>query len=177
VLVDSFTICDVVDCVLAGQWKYGQDRVKLQWAQRGDSKSLLAKLSSSKLPVPAAAAAAVADAAIWDVLAEAPVDPLTGKLPLLLGAEDLGTQFWSGSKPGRAMLEQVGAVLGSASTDFLQVSVAYHACGTFQAATAGCVLEVAPECVLTCAYVCWCCLRSCSRVVLRSLAVCTTPGA
>jgi hypothetical protein len=34
---------------------------------------------------------------------------LTGKLPLLLGAEELDKQFWSGTKPGRAMLEQVCA--------------------------------------------------------------------
>ncbi|WIA20601.1 hypothetical protein OEZ85_004985 [Tetradesmus obliquus] len=97
----------------AGQWKYGQDRLKLQWAEQEDSKNLLAKLKGSKASPAAAGAAAAATSAAqaapagWGVLAEAPVDPLTGKLPLLLGAEDLDKQFWTGSKPGRAMLEQL----------------------------------------------------------------------
>lgn len=97
--------------MLAGQWKYGQDRLKLQWAEQEDSKNLLAKLKGSKVSASAAAGTPAAEAAAagWDVLAEAPVDPLTGKLPLLLGAEDLDKQFWTGSKPGRAMLEQVGS--------------------------------------------------------------------
>jgi hypothetical protein len=96
--------------VPAGQWKYGQDRLKLHWAEQAESQSLLQKLISSKLPGPPALAVAAASAqttAAWDVLADLPVDPLTGKLPLLLSAEELDKQFWTGSKPGRAMLEQV----------------------------------------------------------------------
>jgi hypothetical protein len=92
---------------IAGQWKFAQDRLKLQWAEQEDSKTLLNKLSGKQDSMRSNAAAVAGSETTWDVLAEAPVDPLTGKLPLLLGAEELDKQFWSGSKPGRAMLEQV----------------------------------------------------------------------
>jgi hypothetical protein len=94
------------DLLCAGQWKFGQDRLKLQWAALADSQTLLDKLSGKQHSTRPDAAIA-GSPTTWDVLAEAPVDALTGKLPLLLGAEELDKQFWSCTKPGRAMLEQV----------------------------------------------------------------------
>lgn len=78
----------------AGQWKYAQDSMKLQWATEADSVKLLGQLSSNRQLSASAAdgQAAVTEPAVakcveLDVLAEPPVDPVTGKLPLLRDAE------------------------------------------------------------------------------------------
>lgn len=44
-----------------------------------------------------------------DVLKEAPLDPATGKLPLLRSAEQLDAAFWKESKLGRGMMEEVAS--------------------------------------------------------------------
>lgn len=90
----------------AGQWKYGQDTLKLQWVKQADGAKLLQKLASSK-QLSAGVGSAGSSTSDWDVLQEPPLDPVTGKLPLLCSAEMLHKNFWEGSNHGRAMLSEL----------------------------------------------------------------------
>jgi hypothetical protein len=104
----------------AGQWKYAQDRLKLQWAAQKQAAKAGSKqrsaTSAAAVPAPAAASMRTSvdksadSAAGSNVVAEAAVDPVTGKLPLLRSADELHQEFWSSSKHGKTMLEQVSAL-------------------------------------------------------------------
>lgn len=118
----------------AGQWKYGQDRLKLQWAKQADGAKLLQKLASSKQLSAGVVCRAASSASDWDVLQEPPLDPVTGKLPLLCSAEMLHKDFWEGSKHGRAMLSQVIGFL---------IVLAFCCC-------LWCGLPGAPDCAVPC---------------------------
>lgn len=101
--------CCYVMVAFAGQWKYGQDTLKLQWVKQADGAKLLQKLASSK-QLSAGVGSAGSSTSDWDVLQEPPLDPVTGKLPLLCSAEMLHKNFWEGSNHGRAMLSEVSGL-------------------------------------------------------------------